>query len=113
MEYSFEKPYYANTITVTYDWKMFPGVRDPFVPVVLEYANEYGLKIKAVDRFYQYKFIDDEFDLRFFWNRNFSIYVYVPYKRHYEEVKQRMIRIVNRLNRDLYYNKVKEYDSTI
>lgn len=113
MRYSLEKPYFANTIAVTFDRKPFPGARDPFIPLLWEYANEFGFEIKEVDRFYQYKLIGDEFDLRFRWNGNFTINIYVPYKRHYDEVKRRIIRICNRLNNDLERNKVKEYDSSI
>lgn len=107
--YSMRKPLRTDTISITYESKMFPGAIDPFDPLVTEYANEYGLEIKTVDKFYQYKFVDDEFDVRFIWNGNFTIYVYVPVRRHYAEIESRLKRLINKLNRNIRENKIIDY----
>lgn len=103
MRYWVLKPFRSDTISVTFDYNAFPGQEDAFFPFVLAYAKEFDLKeLKAVDEFYQYKFYDDEFDLRFIWNGNFTIYIYVPVRRHYEEVERRAHVICNKLNRYIW-----------
>lgn len=111
--YTIEKQYWSDTISVSFDTKIFPGARDAFVPLVHEYAEEYGLEIQAVDRFYQYKLIGDELDLRFRWNGNFTIDIYVPYKRNYAEAERRIRLLCNRLNNNLRKNIVRPYDPNI
>ncbi len=107
--YSMLKPFRSDTISITFESGFFPGAIDPFVPLVTEYAKDFGYEIKTVDKFYQYKFVNDEFDLRFIWNGNFTVYIYVPVRRNYAEVELRLKRIINRLNREVRENRTADY----
>ena len=74
---------------------------DPFYALVMEYAAQNELTIKTVDFIYQYKFIDDEFDLRFLWFGTFTVYINIPLKRDMPEVRDRLNRVCESLNRRL------------
>ena len=92
-----------NCIEIAFDyWERIPGMIDPFYALVMEYAAQNELTIKTVDFIYQYKFIDDEFDLRFLWFGTFTVYVNIPLKRDMPEVWNRLKKICASLNRRLY-----------
>lgn len=92
-----------NCIDIWFDrMEHIPGTIDTFYAVVMEYAKQYDLNIKTVDHIYQYKFEDDEFDLRFLWFGTFRIFVNVPLKRDMPEVKRRLELVCRSLNKKLY-----------
>lgn len=92
-----------NCIEIAFDyWERIPGMIDPFYALVMEYAALNELSIKEVDFIYQYKFNDDEFDLRFLWFGTFQIYVNVPLKRDMPEVNRRLRIVCGRLNEKLH-----------
>lgn len=74
---------------------------DPFYALVMEYAAQHGLTIRTVDFIYQYKFDDDEFDLRFLWFGTFQVYVNVALKRDMPEVDRRLRLVCRSLNEKL------------
>lgn len=93
----------SDRIEISFDrMEHIPGTIDPFYAMVAQYAEQYGLKIKTVDFIYQYKFEDDEFDLRFLWFGTFRLFVIVPLKRDIPEIKRRLEPICRTLNRKLY-----------
>ena len=81
---------------------------DPFYALVMEYAAQNELTIKTVDFIYQYKFIDDEFDLRFLWFGTFTVYILIPIKRNMPEVQQRLQKVCVSLNKRLRELKLKK-----
>lgn len=91
-----------NCIEIAFDyWERIPGMIDPFYALVMEYAAQNELTIKTVDHIYQYKFIDDEFDLRFLWFGTFQVYINIPLKRDMPEVRQRLKKVCVSLNKKL------------
>ena len=98
-----------NCIEISFDrWDRIPGMIDPFYALVMEYASQNDLTIKTVDFIYQYKFIDDEFDLRFLWFGTFTIFINIPIKRDMPEIRRRLQRVCSSLNKRLREQKRKE-----
>lgn len=91
-----------NCIEIFFDrWEHITGTCDPFYAVVMEYAAQYELTVKTVDLIYQYKFDEDEFDLRFLWFGTFRIYINVPLTRDMPEMFRRLRLICKSLNKKL------------
>lgn len=104
--YQVEESLRQNCIEIAFDrWERIPGMIDPFYALVMEYAAQNKLEIKTVDFIYQYKFIGDEFDLRFLWFGTFTVYINIPLKRDMPEVQNRLKKICASLNRRLYEQK--------
>lgn len=100
--YWIEKSLRENCIEIAFDrWERIPGMIDPFYALVMEYASQNGLTIKTVDFIYQYKFIEDEFDLRFLWFGMFTVYINLPLKRYIPEVLKRVQKVIASLNERL------------
>ena len=87
-----------NTFEVDIDYWEFIGNMDPFHDFVFAYAAKYELEVKTVDFLYQYKFVDDEYDIRIYWFSSFSIFIYIPNQRNMEIIKHRIIEVINDLN---------------
>lgn len=107
--YYLERQQNPHIIQILFDnWDYCDDI-DPFFVVVRAYSEEHDLRIKVVDLLYQYKFADDEYDLRFLWSATFRIIIYVPASRNYAAVYESMKKICRRLNRDI--NEKKRRDS--
>ena len=102
-----------NCIEIAFDrWERIPGMIDPFYALVMEYAAQNDLEIKTVDFIYQYKFIDDEFDIRFLWFGTFTVFINIPLKRDMSEIWRRLEKVCGSLNRRLYELKQQEKQLT-
>lgn len=100
--YWIDKSLRENCVEIAFDrWERIPGMIDPFFALVMEYAAQNDLTIRTVDFIYQYKFDDDEFDLRFLWFGTFTVYVNVPLKRDIPEVTRRLRIVCGKLNERL------------
>lgn len=101
--YRVEDSLRPNCLDIWFDRREhIPGTIDPFYAVVMEYAAQNDLNIKTVDFIYQYKFEDDEFDLRFLWFGTFRLFVNIPLSRDIPEVKRRLGLVCRSLNQKLY-----------
>ncbi len=87
-----------NTLEVFIDYCERLDEATPFLLFVKSYAKKYGLEVKTVDYLYQYKFADDEYDIRMYWFAGFSIFVYVPLSRDIPVVRQRLIDVIREVN---------------
>ena len=107
--YWVEKSRGERCIEIAFDYREhIPGMIDPFYACVMEYAAQNELNIKTVDFIYQYKFIDDEFDLRFLWFGTFTVYVNIPLNRDMPEVWKRLKKVCVSLNNKLREQKRKD-----
>lgn len=94
-----EKTGSPNVLEIGFDdWDRIDPL-GPFWDIIVGYSNETGLVPETVDRFYNYKFTEDEYKIQFYWDAVSRIYVFYIANSKYQTVYDRLYRICTDLNR--------------
>lgn len=80
------------------DWESISGL-GPFYDVLESYAKETGIIPKTVKNFYNYMFVEDGYNIQFYWNAVASIYVFYIAPEQYQIIYNRIKKICGDLNR--------------
>lgn len=99
--FDLEKPISPNVLVIHFDeWRSF-NVLGPFFDILDGYSEETGLHFKTVDFLYNYKFVEDNYKIQFYWNEYNRIFVFDITKAQYELIYSRLNKICELLNRRL------------
>lgn len=100
-------------LEITFDYAESLHPLGPFWDILSGYAAETGIEPKTVDFLFNYKFVENERRLQFYWNGSFTIYVFYIAKPQYNKVYGRLYKMCTELNRNLgeqrYFKKYGEY----
>lgn len=89
------------TITISFDSMLSLHPLGPFADIVIEYAAETGLRPQTLDRFFGYKFTENDSSVQFYWNGGFTVYAINIGKAGFWDVRDRLSRICARISRRL------------
>lgn len=90
--------YGSDAFRIEFDeWESFSSF-GPFFDILASYAEESGISPTRVQLVYQYKFTEEERKIQFYWDGNFSIYVFDIPSFLYQKVFERLEKICGELN---------------
>lgn len=80
----------------------------PFWDIVRCYGDESEIMPMTVDRYYNYKFTEDDYKIQFYWNAVARIYIFCIARAQYQMVYDRLKKICTDLNRQIAEKKYLE-----
>lgn len=91
--------YGSDAFRIEFDgWECFSSF-GPFFDILNGYAAETGIDPKRIQLIYQYQFAEDERKTEFYWDGNFTIYVFNISRFQYQKIHDRLKKICADLNR--------------
>lgn len=93
------KFYDADAFRIEFDdWECFSSF-GPFFDILRSYVEETDITPRRVQFIYQYQFAEDNCKTEFYWDANFTIYVFNIAPFQYQKIHDRLRKICANLNR--------------
>lgn len=85
----------------------------PYADIVRSYRAETGIVPKTVRKFYNYLFVEDDFNIQLQWDKVSTVFVYYIQPEQYQLIYCRMKKICGDLNRQIRERKLAELERKI